>query len=102
MFLLCISSGPDDTKHKSPQDGIKLALPRSSSQRWIGGACPLAQLAPWLLIEVLGLLNWVIGCAHGLLASVSALGAGIKVLTPALQEQADGRMPSAFGRLYLD
>ena len=66
--------------------GIKLALPRSSSPRWIGGACPPAQLGPWLLIEVLGLPNWVLGCAHGLWASVWALGAGIKVLTPALQE----------------
>ena len=69
-----------------PRDGIKLALPRSSSPRWIGGACPPAQLGPRLLIEVLGLPSWVLGCAHGLWAYVWALGAGIKVLNPALQD----------------
>ena len=69
-----------------PRDGLKVALPRCSSPRWIGGACPPAQNGPWLPIRVLGLPNWVLGCTHGLWASAWALGAGIKVLTPAPQE----------------
>ena len=73
-----------------PRDGIKLALPRCSSPRWIGGACPPAQNGPWLPIGVLGLPNWVLGCTHGLRASAWALGAGIKVPPPALREWADG------------
>ena len=54
-------------------DDIELARPRSSRPRWIGGACPLAQLGPWLLIEVLRLPNGDLGCAHGLWASAWAL-----------------------------
>ena len=69
-----------------PRDGIKLALPRSASPRLIGGACPPAQNGSWLLIEVLGLPNWVLGGTHGLRASVWAFGARIKVLPPATQD----------------
>ena len=47
-------------------------------------------LGPWLLIEVLGLPSWVLGCTHGLQASAWAWGAGIKVPPPALREWADG------------
>ena len=51
-----------------------------------GGACPPARNGPWLQSEVLGFPNWVLGSAHGLRAPAWALGAGIEVLTPALQE----------------
>ena len=45
---------------------------------------------------VLGLPNWVLGCAHGLLASAWALGAGTKVLGRrgvATSLEAGGRSP---------
>ena len=44
----------------------------------------------------------VLGCTHGLRASVFILGAGIKVNLPALQEWADSRMRSLVGRITCD